>query len=421
MKNKKIIESLFWQIWDKILLVILEFFVGVKIANSFGSRVYGIYSYCLSLVVISRIGYELINKRVIIKEYLNKQDDNIIEVATFIKVVIGILILLFLLLFFNDNEIKKMVLTLAFIEVIRIYSFKYEVYSEVELNVKPYVIINNISKIFIYITQFIFIRLYKGVDTILIILLIGELLRIILLIRFFPKYQKFKIFKNISLKKIEILFKESIYFFIGSVYFLIFTQTDKIMLGYYISKESVGVYNIAVQLTNVLGIILIPVQNILYPVLIKINKQNEEKYLEIWRKYNIILTYLYLVLVLLSIVIVRYTFKYVYSESYIEAIKIYNILAIMVFFKANSLLRIIHINIYNLGKLLLNLSILGIVLNIFLNIFFLKSLGVIGIAIASTLTQLIVGNIMYVFFKEGRIIFQIQIQSFNILNLWRKK
>lgn len=419
MEDKnKIIKNLFWQIWDKIVILILEFFVGIKIANYFGVKMYGVYSYSLSLVLFSRISYELINKRVVIKEYLTEEDNLVIELATFYKVLIGLAITLILYIYVQDLEIRKIVLVLAIIEVVRAYSFKYEVYSEINFNIKMYVIINNITKIIIYLLQYFLILLNKNIYTIILLSLFGEFFRVFLLVKILPNYGKKKLDRKIIVRKFKPLLEESFYFFIGYIYFIVFTQIDKIMLGYYISKEYVGIYNIAVQLTNVLAIFFVPIQNTLYPLLIKINQQSEKKYLELWQDYNTIITYLYLILTILSVFVVKYTFNYIFSNEYIESIKVYNILALMVFLKANTILRMIHINIYDLGKILLKLSFIGIVLNIILNYIFLLKFGMLGVAVASVITQLFVGNILYFFFKEGKIIFKIQYKSFNPFNLW---
>lgn len=73
MINKIVINNLVWQILDKVILLILQFFVGVKIANYFGKEIYGTYSYALSIIIFSEIIYELINKRVVILYFLKRK------------------------------------------------------------------------------------------------------------------------------------------------------------------------------------------------------------------------------------------------------------------------------------------------------------------------------------------------------------
>ena len=89
---KKIINNIGWFIFDRIIILLLQFFVGVKIANYYGATLFGQYSYAMSLVTFSNIFFELINSRVL-KKYYTKNNFNILVFNTnFFKNSIAIIL-----------------------------------------------------------------------------------------------------------------------------------------------------------------------------------------------------------------------------------------------------------------------------------------------------------------------------------------
>ena len=43
-KMKKLLFNILWLVFDKIFILLLQFFVGVKIANYYGATLFGQYS-----------------------------------------------------------------------------------------------------------------------------------------------------------------------------------------------------------------------------------------------------------------------------------------------------------------------------------------------------------------------------------------
>lgn len=426
MKKNTVLLNLFWQILDKVILLVLQFFVGVKIANYFGKEIYGVYSYALSLVIFSEIIYELFNKRIIILYFLKRKNIKILKIASYFKTILSVVFLITIIIskhFFEDINLYLILILLSFSIVFKNMTFFYEVYYEATLNSKPFVLIVNIIKIISYISQYIIIIFYKNIIFIPLIMIIENIIKVIFLkIFFYQCYNPKNKIRKIKYKYLKVfiinIIKKSFYFWIGYIYFLVFTQIDKIMIGNMMDKSEVGIYSIAVQLTNVLAIIILPIQNTLYPVLLR--EKNKEVYIKKWQYFNTLITYFYLIITLLSFPVLKYSFSFVFSKEYSEAIYIYYLLSISVFLKANACLRMSYITLFNLGNLIVKLSITGIILNISLNYFFIKNFGIRGAAVATVITQFLTGNILYSLFKNGKIITKIQLNSLDIRNFWRK-
>ena len=423
-KMKKLLFNILWLVFDKIFILLLQFFVGVKIANYYGATLFGQYSYAISLVAFSNIFFELINSRVL-KKYYTKENFNILVFNTnFFKNSIAI-ILFFIPIIYKffykiDNTLFYLLILLCLDNILMTATSGIENFFEYKLEAKRIVISNNIVKIISYFLQYICMILNKGIIFIAIVRCIGSLIRVIIL-----KYQYNSSYlgklenKSVKLdiKLIVKIIDESKYLWFSFVSFLIYTQTDRLMINHYLGVEEVGVYTIGMQLSNILAILIGPIQNSLFPKFLELYRNDYQKYYNFYKLTNTIITQFYLVITLISIVVVKYTFKYVYSSQYDGAILIYSILAFSVFIKANGSLQTSHMTIKNITKKSFYKTLVSLILNIILNILLIPKYGINGAAIATLITQFIALFLIDFFIKEYQEQAIIQLKSLNLIYL----
>ena len=421
---KKIINNIGWLIFDKIFILLLQFFVGVKIANYYGATLFGQYSYAISLVAFSNIYFDLINSRVL-KKYYTKENFNILVFNTnFFKNSIAI-ILFFIPIIYKffykiDNTLFYLLILLCLDNILMTATSGIENFFEYKLEAKRIVISNNIVKIISYFLQYICMILNKGIIFIAIVRCIGSLIRVIIL-----KYQYNSSYlgklenKSVKLdiKLIVKIIDESKYLWFSFVSFLIYTQTDRLMINHYLGVEEVGVYTIGMQLSNILAILIGPIQNSLFPKFLELYRNDYQKYYNFYKLTNTIITQFYLIITLISIIVVKYTFKYVYSSQYDGAILIYSILAFSVFIKANGSLQTSHMTIKNITKKSFYKTLVSLILNIILNILLIPKYGINGAAIATLITQFIALFLIDFFIKEYQEQAIIQLKSLNLIYL----
>lgn len=422
--HNKLILNILWLIFDKIFILLLQFFVGVKIANYYGATLFGQYSYAVSLVAFSNIFFELINSRVL-KKYYTKNNFNILVFNTnFFKNSIAI-ILFFIPIIYKffykiDNTLFYLLILLCLDNILMTATSGIENFFEYKLEAKRIVISNNIVKIISYFLQYICMILNKGIIFIAIVRCIGSLIRVIIL-----KYQYNSSYlgklenKSVKLdiKLIVKIIDESKYLWFSFVSFLIYTQTDRLMINHYLGVEEVGVYTIGMQLSNILAILIGPIQNSLFPKFLELYRNDYQKYYNFYKLTNTIITQFYLIITLISIIVVKYTFKYVYSSQYDGAILIYSILAFSVFIKANGSLQTSHMTIKNITKKSFYKTLVSLILNIILNILLIPKYGINGAAIATLITQFIALFLIDFFIKEYQEQAIIQLKSLNLIYL----
>lgn len=419
---ERIVKNIGWLVIDKFLILFLQFFVGMKVANYYGGKIYGEYSYTIAIVTFSSILFEIMNNRVI-KEYYKNDFNRTVSVVTTFKNIASILIFLGVLvcypIFKTSKELYFMLLLLAFDNILVTSTAGIENYFEFKLLSKKIVIANNIVKIISYIAQYIGILIGYPILMIPIIRILGNFLRMIILKRSYFKDFGLKVKYIFDIKLINKIVKDSYYLWISFIALIIYTQIDKIMIGKMLGMENVGIYSIAVQLSGVLEILIVPFQNSIYPKMMELYRKNYNSYSQLYLKSNTIITQIYLFASLLSIVVVKFLFPHFYAKEYMPAIACYSILTISIFFKANGALQTGHMTLKKITKKSFYKTIFGLVLNVILNLILIPKFGIKGAAISTSVTQVFTIFIVDFFIEDYREQFYIQLKSFNPLNIKR--
>ena len=419
----KILKNIFWIFFDKLFLAILQFFIGTKIANYYGSESFGVYNLAITIVSFSTLFFELISERVIKKFFLYHKFNLIVYNINFFRNTISVILFL-LTVFFGKIYITNQLfyytlILLCFDNILLTTTSGIEIYFNYKLNSKNIVILNNIIKLISYTGQYIGILLNYSIIMVPITRCLGSIIRIFVLKKMYKtnylKDKKSKLKINIVL--LVKMYKESIYLWLGFLGSLVYTQMDKLMLGGMLGNKAVGVYSVAVTLSQFLAIIIFPIQVSIYPKMLELYKKNKKEYYIFYQKCNILITQFYLITSILSIFVVKALFLKIYSFEYVDAISIYSVLTVSVFFKANGALQTGHVTIRNIAKKTVYKTFSGLIINMILNYYFIKKFGIIGAALATAITNFITLFLLDFFIKEYYRQAIIQLKSLNIFNL----
>lgn len=422
----KILKNISWLLFDKIFILILQFFIGVKVANYYGSESFGIYNYAVTIVTFSNIFFELFNNRVIKKYFTNNKFNFIVFNVNFFRNILAVFLFIITIILGKYTVTDKLfyytLLLLCLDNILLVSTSGIENYFEYKLNSKNIVLINNFVKLISYLGQYIGISLNYSIIVVPITRCFGSIIRIIVLKYFYKKtyLKEQKIKEKIDINLIKNIIKDSFYLWITYIAFIIYTQIDKVMLGKLLGTKEVGIYSIAIQLTQFLGILILPIQTSLFPKMLELYKDSkEEEYRKFYQLSNTGITQLYIFGYIISVLFVKILFLRIFSLEYVKAINIYIILAISIIFKANGALQTGHMTIKNITKKSFYKTFLGLGINIIFNGFLIKKYGMNGAAIATVISQMSALFIVDFFIKEYREQAFIQLKSFNILYLFK--
>lgn len=423
----KITKNIVWLMFDQVFILILQFAVGIKIANYYGAELYGKYNYAVSLVAFSAIFFELLNSRVIKKHYTDDNFNKIVfNVNFFRNTMAGIIFFIPILLKLTvgmDNLLFYMLLLICVDNVLTTATYGIENFFEFKLESRRVVISNNIVKIISYTLQYVGMLFGMGIIAVPAIRCIGSLIRMGIL-KF--QYQRTYLSKLESLEKrvdkglLLNIIDEGKFLWVTYISFLVYTQVDRLMIKQYLGVAEVGIYTIGVQLSTILAILLGPVQNSLFPKMMELYKRDYKEYYNFYLFSNTLITQFYLVVTVISIFVVKLLFGYVYAQEYTPAIGVYSILALSIFIKANGSLQTGHMTLKNITKKSFYKTLISLVINIVLNAILIPRYGIDGAAIATLITQFTALFLIDFFIEEYREQAWIQLKSFNSFYLLKE-
>ena len=195
--------------------------------------------------------------------------------------------------------------------------------------------------------------------------------------------------KNVNSVKKELLFF-SLPLLAVSMFGMIMQWTDTLMLGYFKTPDVVGLYNAALPLANLIPVVLNAMVFLYIPITSRLYSQNLMS--EMRRSHAILTKWIFSLTFPLFLIIFLFpetVLNILFGPRYIQAGLALQILAlgmfIHIFLGPNAVLM-------SVGKtrFLMWTTLIGAIMNITLNIFLIPPLGIIGAAIASASTLVVI-------------------------------
>ena len=421
---KRILENTGWMFFDKVFILLLNLVVTVRIANYYGTLGYGTYQYAVSVVALLEIVVNFVDARVVKKRYSSNRAEDVVWNATISRMLFSVFSLIggvIYLLFSGEDRNYGLVFIVLLINTI-IINLRFGMQNRYEylLKSKKVIVASNIALTIGGILQLIAVSLRLSILAIAIITAVASLLSLTIVYwqyrNEFGKLVQGKYNKEL----IKDLVKESIPLAIAASCAIIYSRCDSIMIGNMLSKEDVGIYAIAVKLIAVVQIGIAPVRESVFPKMMELYSDDKKQYEERYIQITSILTWIYILGVLFSFVVLPYVFRFLKPE-YAEAFPIYQVYVISSFFMYNAGLRAGHYTLINRGNILMYSQMISVIVNVVLNYALIKHVGLFGAAIATGITQgisLLISNLF--FGEEGKKVFKWQMAGLNPINAFKK-
>jgi len=371
-----------------------------------GSEVFGLYSLGISitsfLIVISLFG---LNSGIVryISYYRTKGDEPRIRgiIRSSLKIAIPLSIFFFFILFifssFISNKIfhnsdltfvlKILAITIPIIVITEIFLSIFTAFKKIEYKV---CIVEVFEKLIRIITAFILIYIGFTLKAAIFSYVISIIISLILSAYFLQKV--FHFFKNniktIEIKK-ELLFYSFPLLFSG-VLISIVKWIDTIMIGFFRSVSEVGVYNVALSTSYLMVIIPTAIMSLFLPIITE--NYSKKKYKEIkdisknvirWIFTLNIIAFTFILTFSKEILRLMFGQEYTLGNSSLIILSIGYLIFSFAHVHSNYLIMI------KKTKLILLINLAMVLLNISLNLYLIPSYGIIGGAIATSLSLII--------------------------------
>lgn len=419
-----------WLFAEKILRMVVVFFVGVWLARYLGPKQFGLFSYAQSFVglfmAIASLGLDGILVRELLK--YEKKRDKLLGTAFILKFFGAFLVVIFI--FFaiqfteNDSYTNRLIFIIAsatFLHSFNIIDFyfqskvlsKYTVYARsgslaITSTVKIIMILKGASLI-----AFAWVIVLES-----IILTIGYI--------YFYMRQKDLIFnkKHFSFLNWQFdiqtalnLLRDSWPLMFSFIAISIYVRIDQVMIKEMLGAEAVGQYAVAARLSEAWYFIPSVIAMSLFPAIINARKRSKELYYLRLQKLYDLMVWMAIVIALPMTFLSDWIINLLYGSEYNQA---GSVLMIHIWSGVFVFLGIAfgqYLIAENFTKKALYRTLLGAVSNIILNYFLLPIYGIKGAAVATLLSQFIV-NYAYDFFdKDLRLQFKMKTMSFFPIHL----
>lgn len=422
----KIFSNISWLLFDKVLRLGVGLLIGVWLARYLGPEQFGLLNYAIAFVglfsVISGLGLQ----GVVVRDIVNNPDakSEILGTSATLQLAGGLLgyILVLVSIFWlrpGDSLVKMLVAILGSAMLFRaselaIYWFESQVRS------KYIVWVQNVSFLFfaavkagliIYnapLTYFAWASLAEAMTFALLMLLI------------FNIYGQNLSQLKFTMKRARILLLDSWPLLLSGMTIMIYMRIDQIMLGQILGDEAVGIYSAGIRISEVWYFIPTIIVASVFPVLLEAKQHSETK-------YDRGLQQLYDVVVLLCVAVaVPMTFlatpilSYLYGNIYAASGPI---LAIHIWASIFVSLGIVSGQSFVAeGNQILSLqrSVLGMLVNIILNILLIPHFGLNGSVIATLISFAMATFFFDLLQKRTRKMFYMKLRALNIFSSIRR-
>jgi len=386
---KKYTTNISWLLLEKIIRLLVGFFVNIWMARYLGPADFGILTFAQAIIgvfiafVTLGLG-PIITRDLLLKKYSQDYLFGTSFVMQFISAILLILTIYFYV-FFNQCKENTLILIISFSYIFQIMSMLDSYFQAKLLN--KYVAISNgfaflissLAKIFliIYNYELIFFAYIAILESFIIASMY---------LYFYLKFDSIKRWKYNS-KIARSLLNDSWPLMPHKISMVIIANIDMLMISKMMDNYSVGIYAMAYKIYLILIFLASILTKVLFPLLVKNTnnmKMQNTKFIKFYRLMGIVSIFI----IIIYFFVGQDILKIAFGEQYRKSIVVLNILMISVFFSFINAVCDQWYVINNYTKSFLFRTVVGAFINIVLNYFLIAQYGINGAAYATIITMI---------------------------------
>ncbi len=424
----RIIKNVNWLLLENIIRSIFGLILFSLMARYLGPQQFGKINYATSFVLLFSIFNTLGLDSILIRNLITKPENKNVYMGTsfFLKLAGSILMILLsstliYILEPKDNLLKYFVFIISVGYIFKSFD-NIDFFFQSKIKSKYSVISRSIAFIITALLKVFFIKFNQPAILFVILISIESLLSSAILVYFYLKNEGFNSFKwKIDFSKLKNLINDSWPIMIGGIASLIYMKIDQIMIGKMIGEVSLGIYYSAVKLSETWYFIPTIVGASVFPAIINAKRKSEKLYID---RLQILFDYSTLFALVISVLISVFSKNIIYifyGQQYSLAAPILSVHIWSGTFVFLGIIASKWVIAENYTKNALERTVIGALINIFLNLILIKKYGIMGAAISTLISYSFVNFLSLALYKKTRICFLMQLRSFNIFRILRIK
>lgn len=412
-----------WMLAEQVLRLLSGLFVGIYVARYLGPEQFGIYSYALAFVslfgAIAKLGLDNIVVRELVRTPNDR--DQILGTAFWLKVIGGLLVIgsLSAVLPWTSNDDTTNIYILIIAGGLLFQSFDIvDFYYQSIVKVK-YVSIGKTIQLIISASVRIYLVI---VDADLLLFVIATLFDQVVLslayVYFINHHKLSSALYGLNFHKAKSLLGDSWPLMLSGLAVMLYMRIDQVMIKEFIGPTEVGLYSVAVKLSEAWNILPVVVATSLYPSIIMLKSGDPVRYLDRLYKIMSILSFLSLAYSAFIFWFGKYLVVLLFGDDYIYAYDVLVVHAWSSIFVGLGVVSGKWLVAEKMEHYALKRVFLGAVVNVVLNFPLIFYFGIVGAAWATLLAQIFAAYLYDAFPIKTRDMFIIKTRVLT-LNLVR--
>lgn len=385
----KLLANLNWLFADKVLRLLGGLFIGAWIARYLGPEQFGVLNYAIAFVALFGIVAKLGMDQIVVRNLTNQpeMEGEILGTVFALKFIVALIVLaaVIVIAFVTHPTDKTFVYLVSIIAIGMIFNVfdALDIYYQSHVMSRYTVIARSLSFIGFSAIRIILILKqypveYFAVTTTLELALSGLILAIIY------KRKHLSAIRWVFKKEIMVsLLKDGWPLILSSALIIIHTRIDQVMIGQLLGKTDVGIYSVAIRLSDVWLFIPIMIIQTITPYMIKLKERDLAVYnMRLIQLYSIMF-WLGILVGISSIIFGKFLITILFGHAY-EAAYMPLVLTIWTgIFISQAMARSIWMINENRQGYRLAINLIAVLINISLNWYLIPIYGVIGASVAS--------------------------------------
>ena len=385
---KKYLANTSWLFFERILRIIISFVVTILVVRYLGPKDFGLYSYTLSFYMLfssfSSLGLEAITTREIVKYPARKDEINgTVFLMRLAGSVIAIILIALTLFLTNEDKSTSILILLASGSFLFQSFLVIEYYFRGKVAAKYSAFALSASIILSSILKVIFI-LIKAPLIYFVFAVVFEYFALACGLVIVYHINKLSVFNWKFSRELTLqLLKDSWPLALSGIVVMIYVRIDQIMIKYMMSEEAVGYYAAAVRLCEAWYFIPVTLCNSIFPAIVNAKTVSQDFYNNRMQKLYDILTWMAIGIAIPITIFSGQIINLLFGSEFLSAVPVLTVYVwagVAVFLGVASSQYLIN---ENLTKLSFVRSLIGMILNVVLNLILIPMYGIIGAAIAT--------------------------------------
>lgn len=415
--NFKIIASnSAWLLLDKFSRIGIGLLVSVWVARYLGPERFGGLAYVVSALIffqtLAKVGLD----GILVRELSSKSVDKnqVLTTAFFIKLISGLISYAIAVSVFFIFESYDLAILMALSGIYLMFqSFDIlELWFQSQSQNKKSVIAKLGAYVVVNLCRVWLIYTSKDITYFAFFIAVEMILAAMALCYVFY-CSKYKFIWCFSKSLAHKLIKESWPYLLSSLSVVLYMRIDQLMLKNILDEKSLGFYAAGVAISAQLSFIPVILQKTMAPYITRVKEDNPTHYESIIKKIFLLFSISGWFICVFFYLVAEPLITFLYGKDYIASVDVFSVHIFTNLFINLGIAQSIWMILENKGKLALAKTLIGLLVCIFGNLYFIPRFGIVGAAYSAVLAQLFQAVIANAFLAPQ--IFLLQVKSLMLI------